>query len=64
MHTEALRGLDYGDVPWGTSSKDRPKGNEGRRLKANRYQVISEIGASCIQISCMDRYRSSLTETL
>jgi hypothetical protein len=27
--------LDYARVPWGTSSKDRPKGNEGIRLKVN-----------------------------
>ena len=35
MHTEACRDLGYGGVPWGTSSKNRPKGNEGTRLKAN-----------------------------
>ena len=31
----ALRGLDDAGVPWGTSKENRPKGNEGMRLKAN-----------------------------
>jgi hypothetical protein len=35
METEALRGPGYGGVPGGTSSKHRPMGNEGIRLKAN-----------------------------
>ena len=37
MDTEASRGLGYAGVPGGTSSKNRLKGNEGRRLKAKRY---------------------------
>jgi hypothetical protein len=43
MKTEALRGLDYGGVPWGTSSKDRPKGNEGIRLNPNWYGYLRRI---------------------
>ena len=35
METEAIRGLGYAGVPRGTSSKNRPNGNEGIRLKAN-----------------------------
>src|SRR5271157_1463938 len=36
MDTEARRGLGYAGVPGGTSSKNRPTGNEGRRLKPKR----------------------------
>lgn len=41
MQTEARRGLDFAGVPWGTSKKDRPKNNEGMRLKTNRSYGIT-----------------------
>ena len=44
METEARRGLGYADVPDGTSSKNRSKGNEGIRLKVNRYQYSGFTG--------------------
>ena len=40
METEASRGLGYAGVPCGTSSKNRPTGNEGIRLKANWYEGV------------------------
>ena len=43
METEASRGLGYGGVPGGTSSKNRPMGNEGIRLKANWHQAQPRI---------------------
>ena len=42
MDTEASRGLGYAGVPGGTSSKNRLKSNEGRRLKTNRYKWEDE----------------------
>ena len=53
METEALRGLVYGGVPWGTSSKNGPKGNEGIRLKANRYAYRLIISFSSPALSCI-----------
>ena len=43
METEANRGLGYGGVPCGTSSKNKPKGNEGIRLKANRDEGFTLV---------------------
>jgi prepilin-type N-terminal cleavage/methylation domain-containing protein len=43
METEANRGLGYGGVPFGTSSKNKPKGNEGIRLKANRDEGFTLV---------------------
>jgi hypothetical protein len=50
MDTEARRGLGYAGVPGGTSSKNRLKGNEGRRLKAKRYHMSTRIGRITVVI--------------
>ena len=43
----ASRGLGYAGLPNGTSSKNRLKGNEGMRLKANRHQYGTGLSESC-----------------
>jgi hypothetical protein len=40
METEARRGVGYAGVPRGTSSKARPMGNEGIRLKTNCHGEV------------------------
>jgi hypothetical protein len=50
-------GADAG-VPDGTSSKNRPKGNEGIRLKTNRYQTFAHrAAASADKLDIAERSR-------
>ena len=54
MNTEASRGLGYAGVPCGTSSKNRLKGSEGRRLKAKWYQYGCVAGSLINPVSFID----------
>ena len=61
METEAFRGLGCAGVPRGTSKQNRPKCNEGIRLKGNWYYMSKITKAFQPSSACFRLKRCRVT---